>query len=129
MERYFQPLPKWVPGLLLACASIFIFLTWQSLSEDRDLALIAALIMLTFGFMDGMLLAALPRLKLSYGSLGFFSVFLLFSRVILFLLILLTLAGLFGLQPAWHSRQVVAGAIILWGIANLAISAVSFYGL
>jgi hypothetical protein len=129
MERYFQPLPKWVPGSLLICASIFIFVIWQPLSGDRDLALITALILLVFGLSDGILLAALPRLKLSYGSLGLSWFLMLCSRIFLFLPTLITLAGIFWLQPAWRTPQAVTIAIVFFGIANLAISAVSFYGM
>ena len=129
MFRHFQPLPKWVPSLLLVCAVLLAYSTWQPLADSQELARIAALVMLIFGLADWLMLAALPRLHLSYGSLGFAWFLVLCGRIILLLTILLPMAGLFRLQPALHTPRAMIGALILWGLVNLAASAVEFYSL
>jgi predicted MPP superfamily phosphohydrolase len=129
MLRYFQPLSYKIPCILLLFVLPVTFIAWQLLSKSQVLAILAALAMLLFGLMDGVLLAALPRLHLSYGSLGLPWFLILLTRIILLLIVTLPLAGLFNLQPALDTLQTARGGLILWGIVNLLISAVAFYGM
>jgi predicted MPP superfamily phosphohydrolase len=113
----------------LVCASLLAYFAWLPQAESLALARIAALAMLVFGLMDGILLAALPRLHLSYGSLGLSWFLILWTRVMLVLIIILPLAGLFRLQAALNIMQTAWGGLILWGMINLAITAVAFYSM
>jgi predicted MPP superfamily phosphohydrolase len=129
MLRYFQPLSYRIPYILLLFILPVTFIAWQLLSKSQVLAILATLTMLLFGLLDGMLLAALPHLLLSYGSLGLSWFLILWARIILFLIVTLALAGLFYLQPALDTQQTARGGLILWAIVNLLISAVAFYGM
>jgi predicted MPP superfamily phosphohydrolase len=129
MLRYFQPLSYRIPYILLLFAIPGTFFAWQLLSKSQVLAIFAALTMLLFGLMDGVLLAALPRLHLSYGSLGLPWFLILWARIILLLIFTICLAGLFHLQPTLNTLQTARGGLILWGIVNLLISAIAFYGM
>jgi predicted MPP superfamily phosphohydrolase len=129
MLRYFQPLSHRVPCILLLFAPPATFIAWQIFLKSPVLAILAALAMLLFGLVDMILLAVLPRLHLSYGSLGLSWFLILCSRLILLLIITLTLAGLYWLQPAFNSLKTTRIGLILWGLANLAILAIIFYGM
>jgi len=129
MLRNFQPLSIWVPCILLVCALPLAYLAWLPQTESETLARIAALVILVFSLTDGFLLAALPRLNLSYGSLGLPWFLILCARIFLLLIVILVLAGFFRLQPDLHTLYTARGALILWGIINLAITAVAFYGM
>jgi predicted MPP superfamily phosphohydrolase len=129
MPRYFQPLSYKIPYILLLFAIPVTFIAWQLFSKSQVLAILTALTMLLFGLMDGILLAALPRLHLSYGSLGLSWFLILCARIILLLIVTLPLAGLYRLLPAFNTLQTTRGGLILWGILNAAISAIAFYGM
>ena len=129
MLRYFQPLSYKIPYILLLFALPATFIAWQLLSKSQVLAILAALVMFLFGLMDMVLLAALPRLHLSYGSLGLSWFLILWVRIILLLLVIISLAGLIHLQPALDIPQTARGGLLLWAFANLLISAIAFYGM
>ena len=129
MFRHTRFLLKLVPYLFFIFTTLLAYSTWQPLADSQELARIATLVMLIFDLADWLMLAALPRLQLSYGSLGFAWFLVLCGRIILLLTILLPLAGLFRLQPALHTPRIMIGALILWGLINLAASAVEFYSL
>jgi predicted MPP superfamily phosphohydrolase len=130
MLRFFQPLSYRIPYFfLLSFVTPGTFMVWQLISKRPVLAILAALTMLLFGLLDALLLAALPRLHLSYGSLGLSWFLILCVRILLLLIAIFLLAGLFQIQTSWHTPKVVSGGLVLWGIANLSISAISFYGM
>jgi predicted MPP superfamily phosphohydrolase len=54
----------------VAVASLLAYRVWQPLAPVSHLGLGAALALLVFGFIDWVLLAALPRLGLSFGPVG-----------------------------------------------------------
>jgi uncharacterized protein len=129
MLRYFQPLSYRIPYILLISALPLNFIAWYSTAKSPDQATLAALTWLIFGLLDGVMLAALPRLHLSYGSLGLSWFLILVVRMVLILITILTLGALFRLQPALNHQQAARAGLLLWAIANLVVSTISFYGL
>jgi len=129
MLRYFQPLSYRIPYFFLLLALPATFIAWHFYTKNQVLAILAALFMLLFGLVDGIMLAALPRLHLSYGSLGLSWFLILITRIVLLLSVILLLAGLTRLQPAPDNLQTARLGLTLWGIANLAISTIAFYGM
>jgi predicted MPP superfamily phosphohydrolase len=129
MLRHIRPLNKLNPYLVYILTLLLTYFTWQFLVDKQELACIAALGMLILGLMDWILLAALPRLGLSYGSIRLSWFLMLCGRIIYLLVFILPLLILFHIRPAMKTPGMVLGALILWGFANLAASAVEFYSM
>ncbi|MDY7040117.1 MAG: metallophosphoesterase [Chloroflexota bacterium] len=121
--------PTLVPVLLLPLTALLMDRTWRSLVESQRIAQWAAAGTLAFGILDWVLLAALPRLGLSFGPVG---------------LPLLSITGvrlLFSLLLVWawrwvgkrwtrlvSIRGIAVGVVLLW-LGNLGVLICEIEGL
>ena len=144
-------LPKGAPGVSLPLwpgrlAVVFLFLgivyaglVWlranQSQPDRYRRAALAALALACFGLVDWALLAALPRLDLSFGPLTFPLIAITGVRLAVFTILALPLYLWSRLsrtaasrQPAVTRKLLNIGLICLW-LANLALLAVEVDGL
>ncbi len=145
--------PKGVPGDLLPLwpgrlAALFLiagvgYAGWVWLQANRSQpdryrrAALAALALAGFGTLDWALLAALPRLGLSFGPITFPLIAMTGIRLAVFTIIALPLylwgrarapGGVAVEQPVSRKKVLNAGLICLW-LANLVLSAVEVDGM
>jgi predicted MPP superfamily phosphohydrolase len=126
MLRFADFLPNFLPSLLLIVFILLAYSLWRSPSGTQRLPRLAALIALSFGLIDWLMLVCLPRLHLSYGAVNPAWFLMLILRMIVLLTITVGLICLFLLHPATRTHRTVLGAFILWGFVNLTVSAVAF---
>jgi hypothetical protein len=126
--------PGWLPALFILLASAAAYTSLLRVVPARDggrqTAILAGLAPLCFGLIDWALLAALPRLGLSYGPLTIPLASITAVRLGVFTLVIRPLFWLAqranGIPPA--HRLARAGLAALW-LANLGILALEIYGL
>jgi len=126
MLRFADSLPDFVPYLLFIIIILLAYGSWRSPADTRRLPHLAAIAALIFGLADWLMLAALPRLHLSYGTVNPAWFLALSARVMVLLIMVGVLKAMFRLHPLTRTHQTAVGACILWGLANLTVSAVAF---
>lgn len=129
MLRQTRSLLRFGPYLLFVLNFILAYATWESLFKSQELARVAGLAMLILGLADWTLLALLPRLGLSYGSIGLAWFLMLCGRLVYLLVVVLPLSELVHIRLAMRSSPTVIGALVVWVIINLVASVVEFYSL
>jgi uncharacterized protein len=129
MLRRASPFLRYSPYLLFLLSFLLAYSAWLPLTRNPDLPRIVALAMLIFGVVDWLLLAFLPRLGLSYGSIELAWLLMLCGRVVYLLAIILPLNGLFHFHMAIRSTHTDIIGLVLWGLINLAACAIEYYSL
>ncbi len=129
MLRRAFPFLRYFPYLLFLLAFLLAYSAWQPLTDNPVLPRIVSLAMLTFGLADWLLLAFLPRLGLSYGSIELSWFLMLSGRVVYLLIIVLPFEILLHYRTAMRSSATDIVALIAWAVINLAASAVEYYSL
>jgi len=129
MLRRLISLLRIFPYIWFAITIQLAFTGWKSLASSQALPRTAAILMLVFGLVDWTLLALLPRLGLSYGQIELAWLLMLCGRAAILVIFALTLGGLYQVDLAMRNNHNLAGALILWCLANLAFLAIEFYSL
>jgi len=129
--------PGFTAALFLGAAAVFSYLAWRLLGaagmERSRSAGLAALILLGFGLLDWALLAALPRLGLSYGAITRGLLGITGLRLGAFAILtgaLLALGGWARLGgPTGFSAQPPPNGLYLLVILNAMLTGLAVYGL
>jgi predicted MPP superfamily phosphohydrolase len=152
--RLYRLVPKGAPGdsfllwpgkqaaAFILLGTVYAYLVWQSISRSqpdrRRRAVLAALVLACFGLADWALLAALPRLDLSFGPLAFPLIAITAVRLAIFTILTLILYALnkyrssnssTGGRSVDHIKKLLnTGMACLW-LANSILMAVEVDGL
>jgi len=149
---HLQPLwPGKLAALFLLLGVVYSGLVWMRLPAPpmgrRRRAVLAALALASFGLLDWALLAALPRLGLSYGPLTFPLIAITALRLVVFTLLAMSvyasysfnwlkslrrlpfLKALSGVYAAGRSARILNAALLCLWLANAALLALELDGL
>lgn len=129
MLRRASPILRYFPYLLFLLAFLLAYSTWQPLTNNPVIPRIVSLAMIIFGLADWLLLAFLPRLGLSYGSIELSWFMMLCGRLVYLLAVVLPLEMLLHFNLAIRNSKTDVAALIAWTVINLAASAIEYYSL